>query len=182
MKKPILLLSLLLLSYLSNAQSNFKWDIADTVSKTKSEIYSDTKMFIAKTWKSAQNVIQNDDKESGIIIIRGVSIQKVNHSLNVFTYVYNYTVTFRMKDNKYRIIVENVYCESAIPVGPAKFDIIKIEPFDGEYVKGDTGMMTVTLPERKATTMMTLLKAELQLIVDAYKVFIKEESSVNDNW
>ena len=182
MKKTILLISLILSILVSKAQTNFKWDIMDSVPKTKSQIYSNTKIFIAKTWKSAQNVIQNDDKESGNIIVKGSSIQKVNHSMNVFTYVYNYTVTFRMKDNKYKIIIDNVYCESAIPVGQAKFVILKIKPFDGEYVKGKTGMMTVTLPEKKAVTMMALLKAELQTIVDEYNKSMKIPSSTNDNW
>lgn len=175
-------MSLIMSVFLSNAQTNFKWDIMDSIPKTKSQIYSDTKIFIAKTWKSAQNVIQNDDKESGNIIIKGSSIQKVNHSMNVFTYIYNYTVTFKMKDNKYKIIIDNVYCESAIPVGQAKFDIIKIEPFDGEYVKGETSMMNVTLPEKKAVTMITALKSELQLIADEYIKSMKTASSDNEDW
>lgn len=182
MKKTILIISLFMSVLLCNAQTNFKWDITDSVPKTKVQLYSDTKIFIAKTWKSAQSVIQNDDKESGVIIIKGSSIQKVNHSLNVFTYVYNYTVTFKMKDNKYKIMIDNVYCEKAIPVGQAKFDILKIEPFDGEYIKGKTGMLTMTLPEAKAISMISSLKAELQSIVDEYNKFIKTVNSTNDNW
>ncbi len=36
---------------------------------TKTHLYSATKMFIAEFWKSAKDVIQNDDKEAGIILI-----------------------------------------------------------------------------------------------------------------
>jgi len=167
---------------LSDAQTNFRWDVMDSIPKTKSQLYSDTKIFIAKTWKSALSVLQNDDKETGNIIVKGSSIQKENYSMNVFTYIYNYTVTFKMKDNKYKIIIDNVYCESAFPVGQAKFDILKIEPFDGEYVKGKIGMLTSTLPENKAVSMMASLKAELQQIVDGYTNFIKTTSSTNEDW
>jgi hypothetical protein len=164
------------------SQKNFKWEYSDSISKTKSQIYSDTKMFIAKEWKSANNVIQNDDKDGGNILLKGSSIQKVNHALNVYTYYYNYSVTFKMKDNKYKIIIDNVYCDSAIPVGYAKYNILKIEPFDGEYVKGETGMLTQTLPEKKANSMMLNLKSELQIIFDDYLKYIKTTSSNNNDW
>ncbi|MHB8158246.1 MAG: DUF4468 domain-containing protein [Desulfocucumaceae bacterium] len=183
MKKTIFLfISMVISVMVSNAQTNFKWDIADSIPKSKSQIYSDTKIFIAKTWKSAQTVIQNDDKEAGNILVKGSSVQKVYHSMNDFTYVYSYTVTFRMKDNKFKIIIDNVFCESAVPVGQAKYDILKIEPFDGEYVKGKTGMMTATLPEKKAVPMMATLRAELQSIVDNYIKYINETSSTEDDW
>jgi hypothetical protein len=181
--KTIILSIVVILSYLQGfTQTNFKWDKSDSLPKNKSQIYSDTKMFIAKTWKSAQNVIQNDDKEAGVILVKGSSIQKENYSLNVFTYVYNYSVTFKMKDNKYKIILDNVYCESVYPGGDAKYDILKIEPFDGEYVKGKTGLNTCTLPEKKAVEMMTTLKAELQTIIEDYEKFIKTSDSSNGDW
>jgi hypothetical protein len=182
MKKLILLTGTILIATLGFAQTNFKWDKVDSVAKTKGQIYSDTKMFIAEYWKSAQNVIQNDDKEGGAILIKGASIQKVNHSLNVFTYVYHYSVTIKMKDNKYRIVLDNVYCESAIPVGAAQYEILKIEPFDSVYVKGKTGMTMATLPEAKAVAMMSNLKTELQAIIDNYDKYIKKPSTTSGDW
>jgi len=182
MKKLILLVYGCLIFVASLGQKNFTWEKTDSIPKTKSQIYSDTKIFIAKTWKSAQNVIQNDDKESGNIIVKGSSIQKVNQYMNVFTYVYNYTVMFKMKDNKIKIIIDNVYCESAVPVGQAKFDIPKIEPFEGEYVKGEGGIMTSTLPKKKAVSMMASLKADLQTIVNDYIKTMKTTSSSNEVW
>ena len=182
MQKIILICSGILFITLSYAQENFKWDAIDSVSKTKSQIYSDSKMFIAKAWKSAQDVIQNDDKDAGNILVKGSSIQKVKHALNVFTYVYSYSVTFKMKDNKYRMILDNVFCESAYPVGPAQYDILKIEPFNGQYIKGKTGFSASTLPEKKAVVMMANLQAELQSLVDSFKEYIKTQSSDNDDW
>lgn len=182
MKKLILLIISISFSSLTYSQNNFKWEFSDSISKTKLQLYSDTKMFIAQEWKLAKNVVQNDDKDGGTILVKGSCIQKVNHYLNVFTYVYNYTITFRMKDNKYKIIIDNVYCESAIPVGQASYDILKIEPFDGEYVKGETGMHRFTLPEKKAIPMMVNLKTELQTIFNDYINYIKTTSNVDNNW
>jgi hypothetical protein len=50
------------------SQSNFKWERVDSCGKTKDVLYTDTKIFIADSWKSAQNVIQNDDKDGDNII------------------------------------------------------------------------------------------------------------------
>jgi len=181
MKKVVLLIGWVLISALSFSQTNFKWDNSDSIPKTKAQIYSDTKMFIAETWKSAKNVIQNDDKDAGMILVKGSCILKVNHELVAFNYVYNYSVTFKMKDNKFKIIIDDVFCESAYPSGGVQWNILKIEPFDGEYVKG-TGMFTHTLPEKKAILLMADLKTELQTIVDNYKKYLKTEGSSNSSW
>jgi hypothetical protein len=164
------------------SQSNFKWDVIDSIPKSKMTIYTDTKIFIANNWKSAKSVIQLDDKDAGVIVLKGSSIQKVNHQLNVFTYVYNYTVTFRMRDNRFKIMLSDVYCDSAYPVGQAEFDILKIEPFDGVYQKGETGLRTSTLPEKKAIPMMATLKSDLQAIVDGYVKYIKQDNSGTNDW
>ena len=60
---------------LSYSQTNFQWEKIDSVNKSKAQIYSDTKMFIAEVWKSANSVIQNDDKESGLILVKGSTIK-----------------------------------------------------------------------------------------------------------
>ncbi len=182
MKKAILTIICTLILSTIYAQENFTWSEIGTVQKSKSQIYSDTKMFIAKYWKSAQDVIQNDDKEMGIILIKGSSIKKVKYSMNDFTYVYYYNVTFRMKENRYKITIDMVHCDEAYPIGPARFEIPKIEPFDGEYIKANFGWSGVTLPEKKALKMIAELKLEMQSIIDNYQIEIEIESSENDDW
>lgn len=182
MKKLLLISSTILLTKFAFAQTNFKWDKIESVSKSKSQLYSDTKMFIAEAWKSSKDVIQNDDKDAGIVLVKGYNIQKVNHVANVFKYVYQYTVTFKMKENKCRITIDNVYCESAKPEGSANFEILKIEPFDHDYIKGKTGFSSIALPEKKAKIMMENLKADLQRILDNYIIQIKKESNKNGDW
>lgn len=89
---------------------DFKWEITDLTLKTKSQIYGDTKEFIAETWKSAKDIIQNDDKDNGKILIK--CICKVDYGIS---YYFGYTVKFQMKDKKYRITLDNVYFDNSIP-------------------------------------------------------------------
>jgi len=182
MKNTIIAIAFALVGTACLAQQNFKWDEKDSIAKTKDQIYSAAKMFIAKKWNSAQNVIQNDDKEAGSILVKGISVQEVPHQLNMFTYTYHYTVTFQMKDNKYRIIIDNVYCESAKPVGQAKYTIQKIQPFEGKYIKPKGDVWGTELPEDKAMGMMRKFKAELQSIVNDYEKYIKSPTTGNGDW
>jgi hypothetical protein len=75
-------------------KGNFKWEKMDSVSKTKAQIYTDTKMFISEAWKSAKDVIQNDDKDGGVILVKGISSPKINFMMNAYEYVYKYNVSF----------------------------------------------------------------------------------------
>ena len=61
----------------------------DSVNKTKLQIYTDTKMFIAEYWKSAQNVIQNDDKDAGVILIKGSTTKFCTFMLNTHTFIFS---------------------------------------------------------------------------------------------
>jgi len=178
MRKLILLLALLPIFAFS--QTNFKWEKVDSTNKTKAQLYTDTKLFIAQEWKSAKNVIQNDDKDGGIILIKGI----INTSLVVFIheydYTYGYTVTFKFKDNKFKIIVDNVYCERAYFVGGHQ-EVGCIEPCDN-CTKIGNGFTSEKFSKEKIDTMMFILKGQIQSIVDDYIKFIKTENSSNGNW
>lgn len=104
---------------------------------------------------------------------------KVPFMLNEYTYVYNYTLTFKMKDNKYKIILDNVYCESAYAHGSA-LDITKIDPFDGDNCPETGTMRNPGLPRKKAIAMMASFKSELQAIIDRYSEFIQMPSASGD--
>ena len=62
MKKLLMFIMLLICAVSLNAQTDLVYEKIDTISKNKDQIYSDTKMFIAENWKSAQSVIQNDEE------------------------------------------------------------------------------------------------------------------------
>lgn len=181
MNKLIFLTALILIVNNVFSQTNFVWEKTDTITKSKSQIYSDTKMFIAETWKSSKAVIENDDKEGGNILIKGNVIKSDTYSMNVLEYVYGYTVTFRMKDNKYKITLDNVYCKSTN--NTFNWVLKKVEPFDGDNCpKMNSGLMSNGLPKKKMIALMASVKNELQSIFDNYSHYIKSPSKNNADW
>ena len=174
MKKIIFFTGVLLMFAYGFAQTNFQWEKIDSISKAKAQIYSDTKMFIAEAWKSAQNVIQNDDKEAGMILVKGSSSQTLFFQMNSHTWTFSYTVSFFMKEKKYRIVINNVYCSSA-----------RCQQYEWPHIPcSDTypGWGKTSLKEDKYTVLMTTLKTELQNIVDSYEKYIKVPSKSNEDW
>lgn len=174
MKTLIIIFSLITTA--SFAQKGFKWDLTDSVTKTKAQIYSDTKMFIAEYWKSSQGVVQNDDKEAGMILIKGSISEGMSFMMAQYAYVYNYTITFKMKDNRYKVTLDNVYCERAyLQSGNGK--VSKIEPDDENGPRQNKSMGTAYLPDKKANIIIEQLRSDLQMIIDSYNVKIKSKSS-----
>ncbi len=110
MKRGLLTIFFICLSAVIFAQQNFEWDIIDNCAKTKEQLYSDTKIFIANTFNSAQDVIQNDDRDVGIIIVKGIMSAVVNTTFTKYKYDFMCTITFMVKENRFRIKVNNVTC------------------------------------------------------------------------
>jgi hypothetical protein len=162
---------------ISFAQDNFKWDKIDSIAKNKNEIYSLTKMFIGETWKSAQDVIQNDDKEGGMILVKGLSIQSLYYQMNDHKWTFSYTVKFLFKDNKYRIVIEDVYCQAA---RCAQYEWPHM-PVADTY-PSEKGLKTTGVNEERYLEVMTTLKKELQSIADGYEKYLKTPKSNNGDW
>ena len=177
--KTILTLLLTLSFITSFGQTDFKWEKTDSITKTKTQIYSDTKLFIAEAWKSAQDVIQNDDKEAGMILVKGTVKEEIMYGLTLYTYYYGYTVTFLMKDGKYKIVLNNVTCNTTVAPTGAKYTIPCIPPFEGENYPDVPNWGN--LSKKKQIELMTKLKVDLQGIVDNYLVSIKKQS-INSGW
>lgn len=177
-KKLLLTTLLMFLGLALFGQKDFKWDIIiDSLPDNQNQLFSKTKLFIAETWKSAQNVIQNDDKEAGIILVKGLSIQNMFFQLNDHRWTFAYTVKFLIKEGKCRLIVENVNCQSAI-CRNYKWVLL---PVQDNYPE-EQGMKKTNLFEGKYLELMTSLKQELQSIVDSYTINIKKPIAKNDDW
>ncbi|HOY32119.1 MAG TPA: DUF4468 domain-containing protein [Bacteroidales bacterium] len=172
MRKVVIIIVCVLISINIKAQENFKWEKTDSIAKTKAQIYSDTKMYIANVWKSAQSVIQNDDKEAGNIVVKGLFESKHFFSPDV-VYFYGYTVTFKMKDNRYKINIDNVHCDSYR--GQCTM-CVKIEPFEGDNFPR-IGCMV----KKQVKEIMNGLKAHLGNIINDYDKYIKSPSNI-ENW
>jgi outer membrane lipoprotein-sorting protein len=146
----------------ASAQENFQWDKVIETEKSKQELYSNAKSFIAETWKSAKDVIQNDDQEGGLIILKGISTQNFsfNTSNNVY-YVYRYTMKIYVKENKTRVVISDVFCERG-----EHSNLKLIQPNDTEYPK-------YYKPER-CRAMQENLRMELSGIVKAYEASLNK--------
>lgn len=80
-------------------------------STSKLELYSRVREWFAKTYNSAMNVIQMDDKENGKII--GKALMKV-YFKTIFNSNYsggniNYTISIYVKDGKYKYEITDFY-------------------------------------------------------------------------
>ena len=171
--KKITLLLLLIVSINGYSQANFKWEKIDSISKKQSQIYASTKMFIAEYWKSAQNVIQNDDKESGIILVKGICIKACTYMMYLHEFTFSYTVKFFMKDSKYKIEIDNVINTSHICDGHVVWKTVQpIDNYEGN----------MNLSKRRGNEIFTALKTDLQGIVDNYEIYIKKPTVENSNW
>lgn len=176
MKKIALTISILFFVSTIFAQLNYQWDKSDSISKTKIEIYSLTKLFISEYWKSAQDVIQNDDKEGGVILVKGISNKFTFNSMGAtYAYTYSYNVTFRMKDSKYKFTIDNVKYYST--AGSSFDNKLIIEPHELDncpYKNKKFG--------EKCNQIMTSLKSELQSIADNYENTIKSAKKTGGDW
>ncbi|MCX6311222.1 MAG: DUF4468 domain-containing protein [Bacteroidetes bacterium] len=91
---------------------------SDTVifkSSNKNKIYSKCKEWIATTWKSANDVIQMDDKESGVIIIKGwdnVYVTTTAKLIPETQYKMWFTIKLTIRDNFVKMDVFDIFLES----------------------------------------------------------------------
>jgi hypothetical protein len=79
----------------------------------KSELYSRAKIWLANIFKSAKDVIQLDDKETGQIIGKGVFFYQVKVLLTGAEWTCKFTVRIDVKDNKTRIMFYDISSASA---------------------------------------------------------------------
>ncbi len=178
MKKILSILLFIVSVNFSFSQTDFKWEKIDSVPKTKDQIYSDTKMFIAENWKSAQNVIQNDDKEGGVILVKGLNEQSVSFT---YVFVFEYSVKILFKENKYKLVIENVHCaKSYNNKGGSCYNCL--EPFEGENYTDKGSFSSSVLPKKYAINIMALLKKDLQGIVDEYETKLSLPSPAKEDW
>lgn len=155
---------------------NYEFSKTDTTELSNGELYSRTKIFIADFWKNANAVIQNDTKEN--IQVKGglTEVRKAGMGLSN-SYRYNYTVRFRMKDNKYRIEIYDIQCTEAYQIGLGQqFEIPLIQPYFGE-TNQKTSSAGKGLSKKKANEMMNDLTAFFESIIAEYE---KEINKVDD--
>jgi hypothetical protein len=84
--------------------------VVEVKGKTKDQIYTATKIWIAENFKSAKSVIELDSKDDGIIIGNGI----IKYPCDGFECVAKgdhrvlFTIRIDMKDERFRIVFSNI--------------------------------------------------------------------------
>lgn len=101
MKTILLIFSCLVIGLNSKAQ---KSEIIIDSLQTKSSLFSKSLIWVTKSWKNAENVIQLKDEASGTIIVKGnLATTNRNHDVT------KSTITISVKDGKAKILFEDTY-------------------------------------------------------------------------
>lgn len=94
---------------------------------SKDELYIRAREWFAKTFVSAQAVIQMDDKEAGKIIGKGVARSSFVMLLTPVSYTLYYTVSITVKDGRYRYEITDFMAQG----DPSKYNYSPVKvPLD----------------------------------------------------
>jgi len=109
--RKILLLLFVFCASCSFAQKPIECDtIIECPGLTADQIYSRMKYFVADNFKSAQNVIQLDDKEEHHLLCKGnIRLEVRSLTWSMLDGVINFTLDLQAKDGKYRLIMRDFY-------------------------------------------------------------------------
>jgi hypothetical protein len=156
--KQILILILLFVQNLSFGQT-YEIDkntnlltyqkVVNIDSMNADKIYSTMKLTLAELYKSYKNVQQVEDKESHTIVIKAYFDTYVQVGLAKGNFGgCNYTLTIQCKDNKYRILIDNIShtCQYYTSTGKYSADCTSGGAIENE--KADGGWVA-KMPEKR---------------------------------
>ena len=143
----ILLMTLFGLPIFSQVKSEYERIYENDTCK-QSYLYSKSKMYIADVFKSANNVIQNDDPSFGSLICKG--------NVSVSNYYFSFTLKIRVKDGASKITVTDISNTFA----PYKYATLEINNF--------RGLFRDNLTEKQYNEIMERLNKELESIIGSY--------------
>ena len=122
----------------------------DAIGKTKSEIYSIINKWVSINYNSANDVIQMNDKESGIMIVKGLSaVSFINPTRAIYPktkafptknkMLLNHLLEIKVKDNKYRLIytisgIANASPKNTMHTNPNTFGCINLNGAKDESI------------------------------------------------
>lgn len=86
----------------------------DSIDLSKDELYARAKSYFAYSFKSAQDVIQLDDKENGKIIAKGNFTSMNKTAIGRYGSRIQFTFTIDLRDGRFRGIIEDLYHDGLI--------------------------------------------------------------------
>lgn len=83
-------------------------EIVPAEGKTADQLYTQAKLAITDMFKSAKDVIQLDDKENGMLIVKGITAFTYGGALSKSDAYINFTLNIATKDGRYKIDMSNM--------------------------------------------------------------------------
>jgi len=74
----------------------------------KDELYTRAREWFAKTFRSAQSVLQMDDKDAGKIIGKGAASSSFKYMIASIDFLLKYTISIAVKDGRYRYEITDI--------------------------------------------------------------------------
>ena len=182
MKKALFLCMLFFVATLQ-AQEPLSFEkVIQADSVKKDVIYNGLKEWVGMSFKSAKNVIEMDDKEAGIILLRPVSDYKMKGLTYLgFEGYLKYTIKLSLKDGRFKVVVTN-FEHSVLPGNcrDCNLGLITVdEEYPYKYSFGAKGSMNKVWKD---------VKVKSEQIAAGYfdeisKIKFKSNSSAsNNNW
>lgn len=122
----------------------------------KVELYSRAKQWIVNTFKSANAVIQMDDKAEGVLIGKGRIKELKNPNASFITLAYNFVFTVKvyLKEGKYKYSFKDITYEYIGNSQYARSSYAPVELFLSQKVIKDIMVREMTLMTNDSNTAM----------------------------
>lgn len=141
-------------------------EVIEVPNKTKDQIFEGSKIWIAQSFKSANNVIQYADEDSGSIIGKGNIQYPCDGFIDCGAFgndKVNFTIKIDSKDNKARVSISDI----------TRTNLTYVQ---GGYNTNMGKEVPVKLVEHQQK-----IEVKLKNVIDQYRSAITS-SSLNDNW
>lgn len=93
---------------------------------TKADLYNKSKVWFVNTFNSAKSVIQMDDKDAGVIMGKGLTgFDAGNIMTGPIKQYINYTINIKLKDNKYRMQIYDIYVSDGMATAYTTEQLLK---------------------------------------------------------
>lgn len=88
-------------------------DVVSVDGLSDEQLHINAKQFFAEAFKSANDVIQMDDKEAGVIIGKGLSRISIVVMGQGNTFPMHYTIKIQSRDGRYKYTISNIYTHAS---------------------------------------------------------------------
>jgi hypothetical protein len=153
--------------------SSFEFSLVDTIQGTKNELYVKSYEWIAKTFTSAKDVIQMNDKEAGKIIAKAVIAvpgTKNGYGMTMGDDYVHYTISIDVKDNRYRCIISDFYHEGG--------NYSNSHPCSGGSLdNNNSACSTMYMSVNRWNNIKTIVQKDAESNLSALKKYVRTKSN-----